>query len=34
MGRHGVFAAHHTDDVLADWKGQPVTNGVETHIWS
>jgi hypothetical protein len=29
---HGVFAAHHTDDVLVDWKGQPVTHGIEEHI--
>jgi hypothetical protein len=28
----GVFAAHHTVDVLVDWKGQPVTHGVEEHI--
>lgn len=29
---HGVFADHHTDDVLVDWKGQPVTHGVDEHI--
>ena len=29
---HGVFAAHHTDDVLVDWKGQPPTRGVQEHI--
>lgn len=29
---HGVFAEHHTDDVLVDWKGQPVTRGIEEHI--
>jgi hypothetical protein len=29
---HGVFAAHHTADVLVDWKGQPVTHGIEEHI--
>ena len=29
---HGVFAAHHADDVLVDWKGQPVTHGIEEHI--
>ena len=29
---HGVFARHHTDDVLVDWKGQPVTHGIEEHI--
>ena len=29
---HGVFARHHTDDVLVDWKGQPVTHGIEVHI--
>ena len=29
---HGVFAHHHTDDVLVDWKGQPVTHGIEAHI--
>src|ERR1700741_2475371 len=29
---HGVFAAPHTDDVLVDWKGQPVTHGIEEHI--
>jgi hypothetical protein len=29
---HGVFAHHHTDGVLVDWKGQPVTHGIEEHI--
>jgi hypothetical protein len=29
---HGVFADHHTHDVLVDWKGQPVTHGIEEHI--
>jgi hypothetical protein len=29
---HGVFADHHTDDVLVDWKGQPVTHGIQEHI--
>jgi hypothetical protein len=29
---HGVFARHHTYDVLVDWKGQPVTHGIEEHI--
>ena len=29
---NGVFAHHHTDDVLVDWKGQPPTRGVEQHI--
>lgn len=29
---HGVFAHHHTEDVLVDWKGQPVTNGRQEHI--
>lgn len=28
----GVFARHHTDDVLVDWKGQPPTRGIEQHI--
>jgi len=28
----GVFAHHHTDDVLVDWKGQPVTHGIDEHI--
>jgi hypothetical protein len=23
---------HHADDVLVDWKGQPVTHGIEEHI--
>ena len=29
---HGVFAHHHTDDVLVDWKGQPPTHGIQEHI--
>ncbi|MGD8213734.1 hypothetical protein [Aestuariimicrobium sp. Y1814] len=28
----GVFAEHHTDDVVVDWKGQPPTHGVQAHI--
>jgi hypothetical protein len=28
----GVFAHHHTDDVLVDWKGQDPTRGVAEHI--
>src|SRR6185312_8162839 len=28
----GVFAHHHTDDVLVDWKGQAPTRGVQQHI--
>jgi hypothetical protein len=28
----GVFAHHHTDDVLVDWKGQPLTHGIQEHI--
>ncbi|WP_306232203.1 hypothetical protein [Agrococcus beijingensis] len=28
----GVFADHHTDDVVVDWKGQPRTEGVLAHI--
>ena len=28
----GVFAQHHTDDVLVDWKGQPPTHGINEHI--
>jgi len=28
----GVFAHHHTDDVLVDWQGQPPTHGIEEHI--
>ena len=28
----GVFAHHHTDDVLVDWKGQPPTHGIQQHI--
>jgi len=29
---NGVFAQHHTDDVLVDWKGQEPTRGVQQHI--
>jgi hypothetical protein len=29
---NGVFAHHHTDDVLVDWKGQAPTQGIEQHI--
>jgi hypothetical protein len=29
---NGVFAAHHTPDVLVDWKGQEPTHGVQAHI--
>ena len=29
---HGVFAHHHTEDVLVDWKGQPPTLGRDEHI--
>ena len=29
---HGVFAHHHTDDVLVDWKGLPATHGIGEHI--
>ena len=29
---NGVFARHHTDDVLVDWKGQPATHGIREHI--
>lgn len=29
---NGVFAHHHTNDVLVDWKGQPQTHGIEQHI--
>ena len=28
----GVFAHHHTDDVVVDFKGQPVTHGLQEHI--
>ena len=28
----GVFAHHHTDDVLVDWKGQPPTRGLQEHM--
>jgi len=29
---NGVFARHHTDDVLVDWKGQAPTHGIDEHI--
>jgi hypothetical protein len=29
---NGVFAHHHMDDVLVDWKGQQPTRGVGEHI--
>src|SRR6185312_4611156 len=29
---NGVFAHHHTDDVLVDWKGTPPTHGIQEHI--
>jgi hypothetical protein len=29
---NGVFAHHHADDVLVDWKGQSPTHGIEQHI--
>ena len=29
---NGVFAHHHTDDVVVDWKGQAPTHGIEHHI--
>ena len=29
---NGVFARHHTGDVLVDWKGQPQTRGIQEHI--
>ncbi len=29
---NGVFAVHHNDDVLVDWKGQVPTRGIERHI--
>ena len=28
----GVFAHHHTADVLVDWQGQPTTHGIKEHI--
>ena len=28
----GVFAHHHTDDVLVGWQGQPTAHGIEEHI--
>ncbi|MCB0975626.1 MAG: nuclear transport factor 2 family protein [Actinobacteria bacterium] len=28
----GVFAHYHTDDVVVDFHGQPVTHGIEEHI--
>jgi hypothetical protein len=29
---NGVFAHHHTDDVLVAWQRQPTTHGIEEHI--
>jgi hypothetical protein len=29
---NGVFAHHHTEEVLVDWKGQAPTRGIEQHI--
>jgi hypothetical protein len=29
---NGVFAHHHTADVLVDWKGQAPTRGIGQHI--
>ena len=29
---NGVFAHHHTPDVMVDWKGQAPTQGIEDHI--
>lgn len=29
---NGVFAHHHTEDVLVDWKGQDPTRGIREHI--
>ena len=29
---NGVFAHHHTEDVLVDWKGQKPTHGIQAHI--
>ena len=29
---HGVFAHHHTDDVLVDWEGPAPTHGIQEHI--
>jgi len=29
---NGVFAQHHTNDVLVDWKGQAPTHGIAEHI--
>jgi len=29
---HGVFAHHHTDDVVVDWTGQEPTRGIDAHI--
>ena len=28
----GVFAHHHTEDVLVDWKGPPFTHGIVEHF--
>lgn len=29
---HGVFAHHHTEDVLVDFKGMDPTRGIQEHI--
>ena len=29
---NGVFAHHHTADVVVDWKGQSPTRGIDQHI--
>ena len=29
---NGVFAHHHTKDVVVDWKGQAPTHGIDQHI--
>ena len=29
---NGIFAHHHTHDVLVDWQGQPTTHGIDAHI--
>ena len=29
---HGEFSAHHTDDVLVEWKGVGTTRGLPEHI--
>ena len=28
----GVFADHHTNDVIVDWRGQAPTHGIKQHI--